>query len=40
MAYDEFKTMIVEELHNLRSENSVAYDIKSILPVAEVDGRL
>jgi hypothetical protein len=24
----------------LRAKNSVVYDIKSILPVAEIDGRL
>ncbi|MFC1467965.1 Vi polysaccharide biosynthesis UDP-N-acetylglucosamine C-6 dehydrogenase TviB [Verrucomicrobiota bacterium] len=40
VAHDEFKQMSVSELRNLRAENSVVYDIKSVLPVAEIDERL
>lgn len=40
VAHDEFKSMSESELRALCAENSVIYDIKSILPVTAVDGRL
>ncbi len=40
VGHDEFKAMAVEELRSLRFENSVVYDIKSVLPLESVDGRL
>ncbi len=40
VAHNEFKQMTIEELRALRAENSVVYDIKSVLPVSEIDGRL
>ena len=40
VAHDEFKQMSSSELTALRAENSVVYDIKSVLPVTEIDGRL
>ncbi|MBC8207008.1 MAG: nucleotide sugar dehydrogenase [Kiritimatiellales bacterium] len=40
VAHDEFKSMTTDELRNLCAENSVVYDIKSVLPVGEIDGRL
>ncbi len=40
VAHDEFKNLSVSELDALRSDNSVLYDIKSVLPVESVDGRL
>lgn len=40
VAHDEFKKLGTGELRALRAENSIVYDIKSILPVSEIDGRL
>jgi UDP-N-acetyl-D-galactosamine dehydrogenase len=40
VAHNEFKQLSADELCSLRAANSVVYDIKSILPVTEVDGRL
>jgi UDP-N-acetyl-D-galactosamine dehydrogenase len=40
VAHDEFRRMSVPDLSALCAENSVVYDIKSILPVDAVDGRL
>jgi UDP-N-acetyl-D-galactosamine dehydrogenase len=40
VAHNEFKIMSLVELRNLRAENSIVYDIKSIFPVTEIDGRL
>ena len=40
VAHDEFKKLEAGELRALRAENSIVYDIKSILPVSEIDGRL
>lgn len=40
VAHDEFKKISTAELRGLRLENSVVYDIKSVLPVTEIDGRL
>jgi UDP-N-acetyl-D-galactosamine dehydrogenase len=40
VAHHEFRQLSVTELRSLRAKNSVVYDIKSILPVAEIDGRL
>lgn len=40
VAHDEFKQLPIERLHELLAEKSVVYDIKSVLPVAEIDGRL
>jgi len=40
VAHDDFKNLSVAELNGFRSDNSVLYDIKSILPQAAIDGRL
>jgi UDP-N-acetyl-D-galactosamine dehydrogenase len=40
VAHNEFKQLSAVELRSLRTANSVVYDIKSILPVTEIDGRL
>lgn len=40
VAHDEFKQMNSSELSTLRVENSVVYDIKSVLPATVIDGRL
>jgi UDP-N-acetyl-D-galactosamine dehydrogenase len=40
VAHNQFKALSAAELRALRGENSVVYDIKSILPKSEIDGRL
>ncbi len=40
VGHDDFKEMGVEQIRALGAENSVLYDIKSVLPLETVDGRL
>jgi UDP-N-acetyl-D-galactosamine dehydrogenase len=40
VAHEAFRQMGNEKLRTLRAENSVVYDIKSVLPRTEIDGRL
>ena len=40
VAHDDFQEMGVEEIRALGAENSVLYDIKSMLPARTTDGRL
>lgn len=40
VAHEQFKEMTPDQLQELCAENSVVYDIKSVLPVCQVDGRL
>lgn len=40
VAHDEFREMGAEKLRSFGTENAVLYDIKSILPLDEVDERL
>ena len=40
VAHDEFREMGIEGIRKLTKPTSVIYDVKSILPVQDVDGRL
>ena len=40
VAHDVFKEMSVDIIKNLCAENSVIFDVKSIYPRSQVDGRL